>query len=134
MNEQFINDIGAENFSKEDRTFSIEDFKITDFEKYFNKESELKNPNNIYINYTIPQKKIGKEMYKTIKLKRFINNKKSETVRINFKIPFYIQNEQSIILYGEGHHKNGITGNLIIKILSPKIKKPFQRKDYYVKE
>lgn len=121
MKKQIIDDIknnlGIESLSRKDSFACIEELESTNLEKYFNKEDELTNPNNIYIDYVISKKNIEKEIEKTIKFKRIIENNKTENAKINLKIPVNIQNGQKIFFYGDGHRKNGITGNLVIKII-----------------
>lgn len=111
------NNLGIESLSREDSFVCIEDLESTNLEKYFNKEDELTNPNNIYIDYAISKKDIEKGIEKTIKLKRFVENNKTEKAKINLKIPINIQNGQKIFFYGEGNRLNGIVGNLVVKII-----------------
>lgn len=110
------NNLGIESLSRKDSFVCIEELESTNLEKYFNKETELTNPNNIYIDYTISKKDIEKGIEKTIKLKRIIENSKTEKAKINLKIPINIQNGQKVFFYGEGNRLNGIVGNLVIKI------------------
>ena len=120
MKKQIIEDIknhlGIESLGRKDSFICIEELEYNNLEKYFNKKDELTNPNNIYIDYAINKKKIEKGIDKTIKLKRTVENNKTEKTKINLKLPINIQNGQRIIFYGEGHRKNGINGNLIVKI------------------
>ena len=110
------NNLGIENLSRKDSFVCIEELESTNLEKYFNKETELTNPNNIYIDYAISKKHIEKGIEKTIKFKRIIENNKTEKSKINLKIPVNIQNGQKVFFYGEGNRLNGIVGNLVVKI------------------
>lgn len=110
------NDLGIESLSRKDSFVCIEELESANLEKYFNKEDELVNPNNIYIDYAISKKDIEKGIEKTIKFKRIIENNKTEKVKISLKIPINIQNGQKIFFYGEGNRLNGIVGNLVVKI------------------
>ena len=129
--EKFINDIKKDlnikpYYVKED--MENNNFDFSGLEEVFKTYFECKNrdykvtPNDIYISYKINKKEADEGCTKKLKLKRkkWDNQVKkiiTRTDTIKITIPKGIQDNQSIIIYGEGNQDRTLNnGNIILNI------------------
>lgn len=129
--EKFINDIKRDLGIKDKKDYinegcnKFQEFHGFDdlgaiFSEFFYKnktEDILNNPNNIYIICRIKKDEANTGCEKFVKIRRIREDNTIIKERLKIKIPRDIKSEQQIILRGEGNRKNGIIGNLVVKII-----------------
>lgn len=102
--------------SKLDNSF-IKDLDFTDIMKQHQTETDINDRDNIYVKCKISRKEARTGCTKSIKISRINTNGNKEKNIIQVKIPSQIENEQHIVIRGEGNYINNRYSNLIIKVI-----------------